>query len=465
MPNTEKARAGGKRNTLSQPTNTASSQSPTDVTPGKHRSTPVTKHQAGTGVAMSNVGSADMTRLLGRFDILESTIRENKEASNALTAQTNKDLAEIKDLLKIAHDKQQAVRRKLLVAELNLKAVTALNNKLNERLNELENQSKICNIRLDGKAEEEGEDLISYINDLALFLNHNSQSGPKLVSVYRMGKKPTYAGAAINNTGRRPYRPRTILITFSSISDRNTFYFARTKLKGSLDYGGIYLNDDVTVDTRKAREDYRSVAALARLNGVAVKIHSDGVVLDGTKYKLFEADSLPPCYSLAKAKTLEFGGEIFFQSRHSFLSNFHDAPILYRDQMYPTAEHLYQAEKCLEASENGNHGKILLAATPLEAKRIGDLVNETAEWRQNKEQIMTRIVDLKFDQNPILAELLIKTGEKTLNEATSNTFFGIGATLHSKEIKEKSYRGSNKLGQIIMAKRQRLIADRKPTSD
>ena len=139
-----------------------------------------------------------------------------------------------------------------MITELNLKTVTALSDKLNERLNGLENQSKICNIRLDGKAEEEGEDLGRYVNDLALFLNHNSQNGPNLVAVYRVGKKPMYAGAANNNMGRRSYRPRTILITFSSIADCNTFYFAHSKLKGSLDYSGIYLNDDVTVDTRKS---------------------------------------------------------------------------------------------------------------------------------------------------------------------------------------------------------------------
>ena len=34
--------------------------------------------------------------------------------------------------------------------------------------------------------------------------------------------------------------------------------------KGTNNYKGIYLNDDVTPETRKARDDYRSVAVLAR---------------------------------------------------------------------------------------------------------------------------------------------------------------------------------------------------------
>ena len=223
---------------------------------------------------------------------------------------------------------------------------------------------------------------------------------------------------------------------------------------------GIYLNDDVTVETRKAREDFRSVAALARLKGATVRVHDDGLILDGVKYKLFEPHSLPTQYSLAKAKTIEVQGDLYFQSEHSYLSNFHKAPIMVDDDLYPTAEHKYQADKCRAGGDEEAWNRVMTASTPLEAKRIGDTVNETAEWRQNKEKAMADTINLKFDQNPQLAKLLIDTGNAALYEATNNTFFGIGASLHSREIKDKSYRGMNKLGLIIMEKRQRLIADK-----
>lgn len=455
MPSAEKVRTRGKMAMLSQPTGTASAITSTAVTPGSRRSLPGTKPTSTTGLA----DSGSMAKLLDRFNTLELAINGYKDNTDTLAAQTNKELADIKGLLQATRDESVMEHRKFLIMEQNLKAVNTLNDRLSDRLNAMENNNKLCNIRIDGKSEVEGEDLKAYVNDLAKFLNPNSQRGPDLASVYRIGKKPTFAGVASNN-GRHMPRPRTIMVVFASAADRNTFYYARTKLKGAQNYVNIYLNDDVSVFTRKAREDYRSVAALARLKGADVRIHGDGVILDGTKYKINEPETLPECYSLARAKTMEFGGEIFFQSHHSYLSNFYGAPILVNDKIYPSAEHLYQHEKCEAAGNTTGMNLIHNAITPLDAKRIGDTVTETADWRQNKETVMTNIVNLKFDQNPPLARLLLETGDKVLNEATNNMYFGIGATLHSREIKDKSYKGLNKLGQILMNKRQQLLTNK-----
>lgn len=459
MPNQDKSRNRGKVGTLSQPTGMSQNHTPSAVTPGQRRSLPGTK----PALTMNPIDTDSFSKLVDRFDKLETAINEYKDNSNVLAERTHKDLTDIKELLQSTRDDYVKDHRQLLIMEQNLKIAFIQNGKLSERLNDIENHNKLCNIRLDGKVEIEGEDLKKYVNELALFLNPTSLQGPNLVSIYRIGKKNNFAGPA-NNTGRRVPRPRTIMIVFANIADRNTFYFSRMKLKGAQNYPNVYLNDDVSVETRKAREDFRSVAALARLKGADVKVHSDGVVLDGTKYKLTEPDTLPDCYSLAKAKTMEFGGEIFFHSQYSYLSNFYNAPILLNDQIHLSAEHLYQFEKCDAAGDAPNKAKILKATTPLEAKRIGDTVNETADWKLNKESIMTKIIDLKFNQNKCLADLLRNTGDKILNEATSNMYFGIGATLHSREIKDKSYKGLNKLGQILMSKREQLTNNQQADS-
>ena len=73
---------------------------------------------------------------------------------------------------------------------------------------------------------------------------------------------------------------------------------------------------------------------------------------------------------------------------------------------------------------------------------------------------MIKVVSYKFDQNPRLADKLVKTGNMGLNEATHNSFFGIGVPLHAREIKEKSYRGDNKLGLILSEKRASIILQR-----
>ena len=53
---------------------------------------------------------------------------------------------------------------------------------------------------------------------------------------------------------------------------------------------------------------------------------------------------------------------------------------------------------------------------------------------------------------------MLKTGDLVLNEATHNTYFGIGVPLHSRQILEKSYTGTNKLGSLLVKKRESLKA-------
>ena len=65
-------------------------------------------------------------------------------------------------------------------------------------------------------------------------------------------------------------------------------------------------------------------------------------------------------------------------------------------------------------------------------------------------------INLKYDQNPHLAKKLLDTKDKKLNEATRNTFFGIGVTLNSKALRDRAYGGQNKLGEILENKRSEL---------
>ena len=189
-------------------------------------------------------------------------------------------------------------------------------------------------------------------------------------------------------------------------------------------------------------------------------MHTDGVVLGGKKYLLTEPHTLPDRYSINKAKTFEYGGEIYFASEASFLSNFAPSPIVEGDIIYSSAEHMYQAYKCRQAQAFDKMKAVIAAPTPLEAKRIADSIQETPEWRKDRDTIMKKVVSDKFDQNPELRDLLLETGDKPLNEATHNDHFGIGVALMAREIRDKSYRGANVLGVLLVNKRTSIRADR-----
>lgn len=339
-------------------------------------------------------------------------------------------------------------KRKLMITEQQLKVANVNNTKLEMQLNNMENQLRVCNIRIEGKRETEGEDLTQFLLDMARQVGASKFLPNDIISAARLGRK-------LHNE-----RPRTILVTLVSRQARNSLYYARARLHNTERFRGIYINDDVTATTRRQRDEYRSVAAIARAQGAEIRIHDDGLIIDGTKYLLGESHRLPGKYSMEKARAVESGGEIYFASHYTFLSNFSHSPIVEGETVYPTAEHLYQARKCEQAQDDDRLRRVIEAVSPLEAKKVADEIKETPEWRGYKDGIMTDVINMKFEQNRELAQKLMDTGIMQLNEATHNMHFGIGVTINNRAIKDKSYRGENRLGKILMDKRDELNAMR-----
>lgn len=399
-----------------------------------------------------------MALLEGKLDLITRT-EERLEKLAEITSEF-KDRTDMRmDALAARADESDRQHRIAQQAtgrmEFQLSLLKQDNIEMGHKLNDIQNKANECNIKLEGKTEDDAEDLRVYTLELIAKLTNDGVDPMAVMSTRRLGKKTT----ANTRQNQQVQRPRPVLITFRTVRERNLVYFARTRLRDNPSYKTIYLNDDPTLQTKKMREDYRSVAALVRNSGKEVRLHDDGIVIEGTKYKHAEADRLPSEYSLQRAKTRRIEDGLFFQSGHSFLSNFYPAPIVHDNCYYQTAEHWFQSAKCLFANDIRRHELIIQARSPLDAKKIGDQINETSEWRKHRENALKEALDLKFDQNPTLAQRLIDTGQLTLHEATPNMFYGIGASLHSRELRNKRYSGLNKLGIALEAKRTRMIAD------
>ena len=374
----------------------------------------------------------------------------NLEVRNATSRKDlSGDILKLTNALERSNELRQIDRRELMVTKQELVVVREQCRRMEIQLNQIVNKQNVCNLRLDGKKEDSTENLKKFVVDLAHDMGVKNMTQQDITTSYRIGKQAQPNART---------RTRTIVVTFVNERARNAFFFARSSLKGQDKYKGLYINDDVSATTRKQRDDYRAVAALARQDGVEVRVHTDGLLLAGKKYLLTEPHTLPERFSIAKAKTYEWAGEIYFASEASFLSNFSPSPIVEGDTTFITAEHMYQAQKCRQAQAFDMERRVIAAPTPLEAKRIADTLGETPEWRQARDGIMAKIVNEKFRQNPKLAQLLVDTADFPLNEATHNDHFGIGVTLLSREIKDKSYRGSNMLGQLLVNTRTDLRA-------
>ena len=156
-----------------------------------------------------------------------------------------------------------------LLYERKLNQVCNTNRMLMNRLDEIENQEKIKNIILYGKTEEEGEDITSYVGLVAMAVGTNCQP-QDIEQVYRLGTKM-----------RNEKRPRPIMVKMKETQKPNQIYYARSKLKGNPTFERIWINDDVTQNTRRMREDIRSVSLLCKEQGIDHKLHSDGIIVDG----------------------------------------------------------------------------------------------------------------------------------------------------------------------------------------
>lgn len=133
-----------------------------------------------------------------------------------------------------------------------------------------------------------------------------------------------------------------------------------------------------------------------------------------------------------------------FRGEYFFLSNFYESKVSYKDVIFPTAEHAFQAMKV----NNSRVWKVFATLdSPSDAKILGRVVTLRKNWEQLKDQVMYEVVYAKF-QKKSLAKKLLSTGNDKLIE---------GNTWRDVEWGVCNGKGENKLGKILMSVRKQLI--------
>jgi len=139
-----------------------------------------------------------------------------------------------------------------------------------------------------------------------------------------------------------------------------------------------------------------------------------------------------------------------FVDKYRFLSNFFPSPIIWNGQRWETAEHLYQAMKTVNKNDRE---LIRLASTPGKTKKLGQQVELRSDWENAKHRTMKEILELKFKQNPELAQKLINTKGMILEEGNfwHDNYWGI---CRCKRCKHKTRQ--NHLGLLLMELRKEI---------
>lgn len=134
-----------------------------------------------------------------------------------------------------------------------------------------------------------------------------------------------------------------------------------------------------------------------------------------------------------------------FFGEYRWLSNFHQCDVFGPGGLtYPSSEHAYMASKTLD---HELHHQIKDVPTAAGVKKLGRLIPLRANWEDLKVAMMFNVVMSKFLENPDLAEKLLETGDKLLEETNywNDTFWGVCNGV-----------GKNKLGKVLMAVRDEL---------
>ena len=142
-----------------------------------------------------------------------------------------------------------------------------------------------------------------------------------------------------------------------------------------------------------------------------------------------------------------------FREEYSFLSNFYPAVLTFEGKTYLNSEAAYQAAKCADEREKEQ----FTGLTADESKRLGGKVALRSDWDEVKQDVMRAVVYAKFTQNRYLAEWLLKTGERYLQEGNrwNDTFWGVNI---------KTGEGENHLGKILMSLREEFRKSGLPES-
>lgn len=137
-----------------------------------------------------------------------------------------------------------------------------------------------------------------------------------------------------------------------------------------------------------------------------------------------------------------------FRGQYDFLDNTYPCLVMLEGDLYPSAEHAFQAAKtqCKEARL-----RIRDCMDGLTARRAGAHLrdgNERAWYDGTRDEIMEAVLADKFSRNKFLRSRLIATGEAELIfSSDQDKYWGMVRG-----------RGENKLGIALMALRARLAA-------
>jgi len=141
------------------------------------------------------------------------------------------------------------------------------------------------------------------------------------------------------------------------------------------------------------------------------------------------------------------------------LSNFHPKEVKIQGVAYSCNEQYFQYKKAVLFNDEQIAGKILEETDPYKMMTLARQIKtyKHSTWLQHVEQILLQANEAKYRQHVTAKTALLATGSKKLGEASSNSLYGTGVSLYSKNATDHSrWTGKNLMGGILTKIRDSL---------
>ena len=397
--------------------------------------------------------SGSVQKIDKKVDKLSEQILADVEKANIMAKEALEIAKDVKQDMNELNKKCQKIEHDNYLLKLQCNGLQHENSRLQKQQDSQESYSKRDNLLIHGIVDDGSDDDNTCSRLTRDFfvqnLNISKHDADKIVFVrcHRVGKK--------SPTVKRP-----MIVRFQCYADRQLVWNTRFHLKNK----AFSLHENFASGVEYRRKLLYPIMSKARKSDKYQRIYLNGDILkiNGRDYTVDDLGVLPKDLHPNNFAVKENDNWIIFGGIHSpymFLSNYYETPITYNNIVFADVERAFQYVKAKTFKDTNSAEKILCSTSPSVAKHIGSTVKNfnMNEWSRVRDDVMLQLLRIKFAQGSDLAQKLLATSGKSLEEAGKSDSYSIGMTLHDKELFNTAKWTKNVLGQLLMKVREELV--------
>lgn len=266
---------------------------------------------------------------------------------------------------------------------------------------------------------------------------------------------PTYAVADVQRLQSSLFNStnRQVRLTLHHTKDRTLILANKSRMFHTYK---IIIEEEFPESVYENRKKLLPIMKAARQNNHFSIVQADTLTIDKTTYTVNNMDTVPKHLMSTTFTNKEL---TVFYKKTSVFSNHYPSEFIIDDIKYACAEQAYAHAKANFAKDTDTADEIMKTDDPASHKQLMKKIKvQTDAWDNIKCELMEKIVLSKFQQNDDLKQTLINTNGKLLAEGNPHdNFWGVGISIYNKNIwNTKMWKGSNKMGKILMKIRDNL---------